>query len=281
MPPADTLFEVAPGFYVIQTVFKKFSLIDIGTHMSFIRLSSGKFLVIDTVELTPAAKAAVDKLTNNGDLIEAVIGSHPYHTLYFKSFLEKYPDKECWGTKRHLRVCDGIKWAGDITTVLTKWNPDVHLRVPVGTDFDDPTPDNNHFAGLFVFHPSSKTLHVDDTLMLGGADSPFLFRSAVGVRLGEVGFHPTLTGPGIRDEPGAPEQFRCFIEGVCDDWEFENLVAAHKGVLQGGARGKVREALARATPTLMKMGVSRVGVKGEELEAYKKQWIPGKPHECG
>ncbi|KAI9322948.1 hypothetical protein DFJ73DRAFT_875423 [Zopfochytrium polystomum] len=278
----DPLVEVAPGFYTIKTAFHVFNLINVGTQMSFLRLSTGKFLVVDTVDLTPEAAASVDKLTNNGDLIEAVIGSHPYHTMFFRAFQERYKGKgEYWGTKRHLRVCQGVEWTGDVTTVLKKWAPEVQMRVPAGADFDDPKPDYNHFAGLFVFHAPSKTLHVDDTLALG--DNPgFLQRALLGSKHGEVAFHPTLTGPGIRNEPGAPEQFRCFIEAVCDDWGFENLAAAHKGVLKGGAKQKVREALERALPTLQKMGANRAGIKaGEELEEYKKMWVPGGNHECG
>ena len=37
--------------------------------MSFLKLGNGKFLVVDTVPLTPETKAEVDTLTDNGKLV--------------------------------------------------------------------------------------------------------------------------------------------------------------------------------------------------------------------
>jgi hypothetical protein len=60
--------------------------------MSIIRLQNGKFLVIDTVALTPELKGEIDHLTNNGADMEAVVATHPFHTLSFNGFYKSYPN---------------------------------------------------------------------------------------------------------------------------------------------------------------------------------------------
>lgn len=59
--------------------------------MSLLQLASGRFLVLDTIGLVPPVKAWLDDLTDQGDKIEAVIATHPFHTLYFPAFHKAYP----------------------------------------------------------------------------------------------------------------------------------------------------------------------------------------------
>ncbi len=105
--------EIGPGFYNLRASFTfACGLIDIGTHMSLAKLNSGRYLVIDTCDVSPAAKAAIDRITNNGDLIEAVVATHPFHTMYFPSFYNLYPNVKYYGTPRHIRNQPSIPWAG-------------------------------------------------------------------------------------------------------------------------------------------------------------------------
>jgi hypothetical protein len=46
-------------------------LLELGTQMSLVKLSSGLFVVIDTIAMTPEIKSEIDALTNNGELIES------------------------------------------------------------------------------------------------------------------------------------------------------------------------------------------------------------------
>lgn len=120
------------------------------------RLSSGRFLVVDTIPLEPPVKAWLDGVTQGGELIEAVLATHPFHTLYFPPFHKIYPKvagwvvpddndvrdlhggcRECpavggwlvvrwlqaayYGTPRHLSIQPDLPWAGPITDVLDKW----------------------------------------------------------------------------------------------------------------------------------------------------------------
>lgn len=60
------------------------------------RLSSGRFLVVDTIPLEPPVKAWLDGVTQGGELIEAVLATHPFHTLYFPPFHKIYPKVAGW-----------------------------------------------------------------------------------------------------------------------------------------------------------------------------------------
>jgi len=131
----DALFEVANNFWNIRVNFKLFAgLVDLGSQMSLIRLNNGKFLVIDTVEMNDRLRQEIDHLTNNGEKIEAVIATHPFHTLSFPAFYQLYPKPAYYGTPRHLRRLTEIPWAGslDDCNVRTKWQPDVEMRIPAG-----------------------------------------------------------------------------------------------------------------------------------------------------
>jgi len=102
--------------------------------MSVIRLPSEKYLVVDTIPLTEEIRRELDDLTANGSLIEAVLATHPFHTLAFPAFYKAYPNVAYYGTPRHLRNLSDIPWAGDLNECETrnKWAPHVEMRIPAG-----------------------------------------------------------------------------------------------------------------------------------------------------
>mmetsp|Transcript_6163 Transcript_6163/g.10628 ORF Transcript_6163/g.10628 Transcript_6163/m.10628 type:complete len:282 (+) Transcript_6163:193-1038(+) len=247
--------EVGPGFWNLRAHFKILGgLLDLGTHMSLAKLSSGNFLVIDTVNLTPEGKAELDKLTDNGRLIEAVVATHPFHTLAFPSFYKAYPAPKYYGTPRHLRNIKEIPWAGDVNvaTVRSQWEPDVYMRIPAGAEFVAPVPEkSNHFSNVFVFHKPSKTIHNDDTVLVSH-NPPWILR-LLGFKDGSMFFHPSLKGPGLYHTPEAPAQFRCWVKSIIEDWDFENLCTAHNGNQVGNAKKHLADALEKVNPTLEKL----------------------------
>jgi hypothetical protein len=131
----NELYQIGSGFWNVRSRFKILAkLFDIETHMSFIQLHNGNFLIIDTVELDDHLRQEINHLTDNGNKIEAVLGTHPFHTLSFSDFYESYPNAAYYGTPRHLRRLTQIPWAGslDDCSVRRKWEPDVELRIPAG-----------------------------------------------------------------------------------------------------------------------------------------------------
>jgi hypothetical protein len=252
------IVEVATGFYNIRASFKVKGLIDIGTHMSLSKLSNGKFLVIDTVPFDDELKKEFDVLTNNGTNIEAVVATHPFHTLAFPPFYKMYPNLTYYGTPRHIRNQKEIIWAGNIMNELNRWQPDVQMRIPEGSEFIAPQPEKtNHFNSVWVYHPSSRVLHVDDTLMY--FENPSFIFKLIGKKPNVIEFHPSMKYSGLYPTEEAPYQFKRWVEQILQDWDFDTVCCAHIGVKQGGAHELLREALKNAEPEFEKLAQRNAG----------------------
>eukprot|EP01127_Copromyxa_protea_P004300 TRINITY_DN1417_c0_g1_i2.p2 TRINITY_DN1417_c0_g1~~TRINITY_DN1417_c0_g1_i2.p2 ORF type:complete len:293 (-),score=40.24 TRINITY_DN1417_c0_g1_i2:1203-2081(-) len=284
---SSRLVQVGPGFWNIRGSFKVLAgIVNIGTHMSIVQLSSGKFLVVDTIPLDPELKSEIDALTNNGRDMEAVIATHPFHTLAFNGFYEAYPDVPFYGTPRHLRNIKNIPWFGCIgdPQVMATWLPDVELRIPDGAEWERPVPEStNHFNCCWVYSPAAKTVHVDDTFNYV-ADPPFIAR-IVGLSKDQLSFHPSMHGPGLHHTEQAPYEFKAWLEQVLNDWDFDNMCCAHVENKIGGAHAAVKQALLEAEPTLEKLSKRAKNHpdqgacgkhKGEDSSKYN---VSG--HECG
>jgi hypothetical protein len=225
-----------------------FKFIDIGTHMSFIRLSTGKFVVVDCIDLSnPAVKKEVDILTENGALIEAVLGVHPFHTLFFPVFQKLYPLASYYGTPRHLRNFPDMNWTGSLGDEDTRalWESEgVFMRIPAGAEFEFPPAEDVHFSSVVVFHSGSKTLHVDDTInYFHGAG--WILR-LLGKKDHLMEFWPLEKG--LNHTKESPELFKEWVEQILHDWDFENICAAHNNATRGDAKRLLEAALLTAQP---------------------------------
>lgn len=272
--------EVGPGFYNIRGSFSiAMGIVDIGTHMSILKLPNNKFLVVDTIPLTPFLKAEIDQLTNKGADMEAVVATHPFHTLAFRGFYKEYPNVPYYGTPRHLRLLTDIPWAGNLNECDTrnKWAPAVEMRIPAGAEFVAPVPEaKNHFSCVFVFHRASRALHVDDTIMVG--NHPGILLKLAGFRHGSMSFHPSIKGYGLHHTPEAPFQFKEFIANIIREWDFDTICVAHMGNKVGGAKAQLQEVLDKAEPLFKKL--SEKNKKGNEPVTDTPQ-ILAEGNECG
>jgi hypothetical protein len=232
---ASRIQETVPGFFNVRAHFTVAHLIDVGSHMSLIKRPDGKFIVIDTVPLENGLKEEIDALTRDGKDIEAVIATHPFHTLAFPGFYKEYPNAKYYGTPRHLRRLVDIPWAGDITENLTKFEPDIQLRIPAGCEWVAPEPEaDNHFVTVWVFHPSGKMLHIDDSLMY--FEKPPLLLRFVGFPAKEVFFHHSLEKYILKQRPDAGRLLSQWFQEIIRDWDFDNACVAHNGFILGGAK---------------------------------------------
>jgi len=274
---------VGNGFWNIRGSYNVLlGLIDIGTHMSLIQLSSGKFLVIDTIALSPSMKLEIDAMTDNGNNIEAVIGTHPFHTLYFNDFYKHYPQPQYYGTPRHIRNLKDIPWAGSLNDceVRNKWSPDVEMRIPAGAEFVAPEPERtNHFISVFVYHPASRTLHVDDTIMV--AVEPGLLLRLAGFKHGDLSFHPSIKGPGLHPTEEAPFQFRDWMLKVLSDWDIDNICAAHTGNKIGGSAAALKKLVVDAEPLFNRLSKKHAGQHSTGRENEGSHDIVAQGNECG
>jgi len=247
-----SVLSIGNGFWNVRASFKiHLGLVDIGTQMSVIQLPSGKYLIIDTVPLNSQIKTFLDGLTAGGAKIEAVLGTHPFHTLAFSEFYKEYPNADYYGTPRHIRKISDIPWAGSLQdcAVRNKWEPTIYTSIPEGAEFINPQPEKtNHFSSVFVFHPASRTLHVDDTIMYS-SNPGFLVR-LTGFKHGSMALHPTVKNVGLYPTKESPFQFRDWLQRIILDWDFDNICTAHLGSRIGGAKEQLQQTLDKASLTL-------------------------------
>lgn len=228
---SDYIIEVADNFWNIRGSYKVAGLLDVGTQASVVRLANGKFVMLDSYTFNDDVAEELNKITGGADNIEAVINLHPFHTLHVEFTHQRYPDATHYGTARHLARFPGLKWAkvkSEDADLHALFADDFEFTIPNGVDFISSN-ENVHFSSVMAYHPSSKTIHSNDTL--GYIKGPGLLKLT---GLGDsVSFHPTLA-KALEKREGAAEDFHGWARGMIKAWrEAENLCAAHTTALVG------------------------------------------------
>lgn len=231
------ILQFGEDFWNIRGSFKIAGIIDIGTQASLVRLGSGKFVFLDSYTLSGGVKQEIDELTNDGDDVVAVLNLHPFHTVHVTKMQEHYPAAKHYGTARHLEKFPDLNWQKLCTEdprVHAKFSQDLEFSIPRGVDFisDD---ENLHFSSILAYHPTSKSIHVDDTLMY--IRLPMLMRY-FGLS-DALSFHLTLAKV-LEKREGAVQDFREWAEEMAEQWQdAENLCAAHTTTLIGQDKDNV------------------------------------------
>lgn len=234
---------------------------NVGNQMSLVKRSNGKFLVICAVEMAPEAKKELDKMTNNGKNIEAFIAAHPFHTIWIPAFHKLYPDIDYYGCPRHLIKLTDIKWKGDLNLLCTRklFEPDIQMRIPAGCEFVNPKPPaTNHMSAVLVFHALSKTIHVDDTFSFF-VNPNWLLRLA-GMKPGQLGFHRSKSFA-LED----PHAFEAWVQKLINEWDFDNICAAHSGNKIGGAKAELQLLLKNSAAEFKIIAAKRAHEKKNNL----------------
>lgn len=218
-------------FWNIRGSFRIGYLIDVGTQASLVRLASGRFIMLDAYTLPPAVKAEVDRITEHGALLDAIINLHPFHTVHVEALHRQYPAAALYGTQRHHHLFPQLPWQplrSDEPALHRLFADDLSFSVPRGVDFI-PANENIHFSSVLAYHRPSRTIHVDDTFML--LRLPYAINW---LGLPEyVGLHPTLPFA-LEKRAGAAADLRAWVEELARQWsDAENLCAAHSGILEG------------------------------------------------
>lgn len=244
--------DLGAGFYNIRGSFELLG-IDLGTQCSLVRRPSGRFLLLDACGLDDETARWLDRTTEGGASLEAVLHLHPFHTLSVREMHERYPRAKLHGTRRHHDRARDLPWEP-----LTTDDPELHATFADTLTFDVPRgvvlisdDEKVHFSSVLAIHAASKTLHVDDTLVY--VRLPKLLRW---LKEDTLRFHPTLSRA-LEDRPGAAADFRAWARALIAKLEgVDNICAAHSAVLHGGQRGgrapaaRVARALAKAEPAL-------------------------------
>lgn len=245
------IIKLSDDFWNIRGSFRVGGLLDIGTHISLIRLVSGKFVFLDSYTLSGKTAREVMKLTHDGKDVEAVINLHPFHTIHVEAMQTQFPEAKMYGTERHLSKFPDLKWQvlrSEDEDLHALYADDLEFSVPEGVDFisDD---ENVHFSSVLAYHTASQTLHVDDTFMY--APLPGLLKSK-----GFTKFHPTLA-KALEPRAGAAKDFRNWAANLNTEWgEAQNLCTAHLATLSAkknrnaSVQRRMRGALKDAERTL-------------------------------
>ena len=141
---------------------------------------------------------------------------------------QQYPHAKLFGTRRHLDKFPGLPWQPERTesaAFAARFAEDLEFSVPKGVHFIS---DNErvHFSSVLAYHPASKTIHSDDTLMY------FRLPGVLGkLKQPEVSFHPTLS-KALQERAGATAEFRAWATELATRWSAaRNLCAAHSAAL--------------------------------------------------
>lgn len=240
-PIAKDFWNVRGNFEVKLPGIK----IPVGTHMSIIRRSNGKYIVLDVVDLNDSFKRQLDGMTNNGKDIEAVLLLHSFHTLALPGFFKEYPNLDYYGCPRHIKKFPEIEWKGNLIDCETRqrFAPDLAMSIPVGCEFENPKPPgSNHLSSVLVLHRPSKTMHVDDTFNYW--INPTLLMRIAGNKPCTMTLHMSITKLDDR------QAFKAWLIDLLDKWDFANMCTAHNANCIGVAREKLVALLEKSTPFL-------------------------------
>lgn len=219
---SEKIIHVGEGFWNIRGAFKLGGVLNIGTQASLVRLSSGRFVLLDAYTLPEELLAQVQGLTDGGAAVEAILNLHPFHTVHVRAAHAQFPQAALFGSERHVSQAPELPWQAlrvDNPELHAHYAPDLEFSVPSGVHFIHDNPDV-HFSSVLAYHPVSKTIHVDDTFNHMGLPL-----------IGGVSLHPTLSKALIR-EPGAAAAFRSWAEALIQRWSAaRNLCAAHTSPL--------------------------------------------------
>jgi len=271
------LIEIGKGFWNIRGTFKILGLYDIQTQMSVLQLNSGNFVVVDCVQLTEEIKTELNQLTENGTKVDAFLAVHPFHTEHIKEFCQLYPTfQNYYGCPRHQRQNPAVNWKGLLNdpAVQQKWEPEISLSIPAGSNFIDPKPEStNHFSSVLVYHKNSRTIHVDDTITYIPPDVGITgaLLSLTGWKSGYAAFHPAIKGAGLLPEIESPYHFRDWVKGLLATWDFDNICTAHMGNKVGGAKEMVAELLKSSDKMFEDLVEERKQGKSESQKVAKEE----------
>lgn len=198
----DHLVEVADGFWNVRGSFKVAGLLDVGTHISLVRLRDGSFALLDSYTLRGEVEQQVLALTDQGRAVRAILNLHPFHTVHLSASAKQFPNARLYGTRRHKTREPQLRWEAlhtDDEALHAQFADDFAFSVPRGVDFI-PKNEQLHFASVLALHKASGVLHVDDTLTW--TSLPFF---------GGLTFHPTLRFV-LQKRPGAVAEFRAWTQ---------------------------------------------------------------------
>ena len=100
---------ISDDFWNIRGTYRIGGVINVGTHMSLVQRSNGRFIMLDACDISERVRHALDELTDHGAKLDAVLHLHPFHTMYVEAMHTRYPDAQLFGTERHIAQLSGAE----------------------------------------------------------------------------------------------------------------------------------------------------------------------------
>ncbi|TMM50283.1 hypothetical protein [Qipengyuania marisflavi] len=248
---AGQFIDCGGGFWSVRGSYRVGGVVNVGTQCSLIRIGSGEFIFLDSYTLTDAVRREVDRLTDGGAKVAAIVNLHPFHTVHCEWMHRAFPQAKLYGTARHHAKFPDLPWQSqqcEDDAFPAIFGDDLRFSVPAGTQMVC-ADENVHFSSILAYHPVSGSLHVDDTLTRLKLPFPL----ALLPMEGRLDFHPTLA-KSLKPEAGAADAFREWAIALGMEWhEARRVVAAHNSILEmyvGEFPQLIGEALGRVKPVL-------------------------------
>ncbi len=220
----DRWIEIGHGFWNLRGSFKIGGVVEIRTHISLVRLADGRFVFLDAYSLDDECRREADGLIA-GREVAGILNLHPFHTVHVARMHAQYPQARLYGTARHLQKFPDLPWEAqrcEDAAMHALFQDDLQFSIPAGVDFISRN-ENVHFSSVLAYHPASRTIHSDDTLMYLRMGPPFGWLGFSD----SVRFHMTL-GQALERRAGAAADFRNWAGELQANWQSaENLCTAH------------------------------------------------------
>ena len=246
---SDEIHDLGSGFWNIRGSFRIGGVINVGAQCSLVRLQSGRFIFLDSYTLTDEVRTQIMALTNDGQDVEAVLNVHPFHTVHCAQMAKDFPQAIFYGSSRHAEEVPEVSWANDLveSEAVAQRYPELGFSVPKGIYYIAPD-EKVHAGSLLVYHPASRSLHVDDTFMT----PPLKLLDAV---LPEVLLQPD-TEKALKNEPNAGKQYCDWATQLAHEWrDVRHFCAAHTHMIDfdtGEFTDALLKAIDKARPKLEK-----------------------------
>lgn len=221
----DKIIDLGSGLWNIRGTFRIGGVLNIGTQCSLIKLASGRFIFLDSYALAGDIRAKVMALTNDGQDVEAVLNVHPFHTVHCAQMAKDFPKAIFYGSSRHAEQVPEVAWADDLveSEAVAQRYPELAFSLPKGIYYIAPD-EKIHAGSLLVYHPASRSLHVDDTFVT----PPLKLLDAV---LPDVLLQPD-TEKALKSETNAGKQYCDWATSLAHDWDVRHFCAAHTHMIE-------------------------------------------------
>lgn len=222
----DKIYDLGSGFWSIRGSFIKNGILDIGVQCALVKLSSGRFIFLDSYTLTDDVREQVMALTNDGQDVEAVLNVHPFHTVHCEQMAKDFPQATFYGSRRHPKQAPNVQWSNDLveSDAVAERYPELELSLPKGIYYIAPD-ESVHASSLLVFHPASLSIYVDDTFEIPPS-------KLINTVQADLGLHPT-TLKALKDEPNAGKEYCDWATQLAHKWrEVRNFCGAPSGLVE-------------------------------------------------